>query len=769
MTGVAETNRLLRPSEVMLGGVMVATVLGFARLFDGDEFVLPLILTAVVAHAVPAAGRRRGWGLPRTALVSFAGFVGLTSWLFYLDTTLVGVPTLTTVAEARTDLADAWRVFQEVVAPAPVETGFLVASCLAIWLAAYLADWAAFRLWSSFEAIVPSTTLFVFAAMVGSTRLRLFASVLYLAAALGFILVHRVARQENDSGWLGAEASRGSSMMLRSGAALCVSAVIVAVVVGPQLPGIDEDAMWNFRDRGADRGSRVTLSPIVDIKKRLVEQSADEVFTVRSPVRSYWRLTSLDTFDGSIWKSKGDFEDATGELPATVESSASRVEATQEVTMKALAALWLPAAYEPTAVDGADADVVYEAESSTLIVGSDLSTSDGLTYQVDSAIPRFDRDALLSAPSTVPEPIAARYLTLPDTFSDLASNTADEVTAGLDQPYGKAIALQDFFQDNFRYSLDVDQGHSVDAVDDFLTTRAGYCEQFAGTYAGMARSVGLPARVAVGFTPGEVDPEDPDLYHVRGEHAHTWPEVYIEGFGWVPFEPTVSRGIPDAEPYTGVAEPTPAEGGATPSDPATSTTLADQSTPSSQPEFDPEDFAGGTATVGNDAGGPPSPWPGRLAATGGVLVVIAALYAAAVLAAARIRHRARRRRARGARARTQVAWAEALEGLAVAGVTPRPDETQVEFMSRVPPEWGLDPSLPTALGEAAAAAGYAEQGPSEHQTSRAVEAAAAIDSLIPTVTTRPRRWAVALDPRPLIPRGRPRLVTDRTRVRAQSA
>ena len=69
----------------------------------------------------------------------------------------------------------------------------------------------------------------------------------------------------------------------------------------------------------------------------------------------------------------------------------------------------------------------------------------------------------------------------------------------------------------------------------------------------MARSIGLPARVAVGFTPGDVDPADPTLYHVKGKHAHAWPEVYLNGYGWVLFEPTPSRGAPNAG-YTGVTE-----------------------------------------------------------------------------------------------------------------------------------------------------------------------------------------------------------------------
>ena len=74
----------------------------------------------------------------------------------------------------------------------------------------------------------------------------------------------------------------------------------------------------------------------------------------------------------------------------------------------------------------------------------------------------------------------------------------------------------------------------------FLRTKTGYCEQFAGTFAAMARYLGIPARVAVGFTPGTQDPKNPNLWRVQTSDAHAWPELYLPGLGWWPFEPTPS-------------------------------------------------------------------------------------------------------------------------------------------------------------------------------------------------------------------------------------
>ena len=90
-------------------------------------------------------------------------------------------------------------------------------------------------------------------------------------------------------------------------------------------------------------------------------------------------------------------------------------------------------------------------------------------------------------------------------------------------------------------------------MQEFLAQRRGYCEQFAGTFAAFARVLGLPSRVAVGFTPGEL--RDDGRYYVQDKHAHAWPEIYFDGLGWVPFEPTPARGNPAAVQYTGVARP----------------------------------------------------------------------------------------------------------------------------------------------------------------------------------------------------------------------
>ena len=272
---------------------------------------------------------------------------------------------------------------------------------------------------------------------------------------------------------------------------------------------------------------------------------------VTSPVPSYWRLTALTDFDGTTWTSPGDVHvgDASGPVVQSVEPGVDTETVTQTFEISNLRGSWLPVAFTPIrvrVVDGPDG-ITFEAETSSLIA---LGPSDGLAYTVESVLPRYDVAALRAADTPPAGDLAERYLALPADFPASLADQAREITAGASTPYDRAIALQNWFR-GFAYDLSFRSGDSQHAMQEFLAQRRGYCEQFAGTYAAFARVLGLPSRVAVGFTQGEQ--RDDGRYYVQGRHAHAWPEVYFEGVGWVPFEPTPGRGNPDAVQYTGVA------------------------------------------------------------------------------------------------------------------------------------------------------------------------------------------------------------------------
>ena len=293
--------------------------MGFSRIFTGATYAVPLIVVGGATHLWLAVARRRGVHLGLAAVGTALGFVVLATWLLFHQTAWVGLPTGATAEAARGSVVTAWHAFQTVVAPTAPQTGFMLGAALAVCFAVFLADWAAFRLWSPIEALVPTLTLAGFTILVGSSRGQILTTMLYVAAAMAFVLEHRVAQRERTTTWLANQVERGSSWLVHVGAAATVISVLVGAIVAPHLPGAGQPGLVHWHGSQGGGGDRVTISPLVDIKSKLTGPDADvSLFTVNSPRPAYWRLTSLDTFTGEIWESSGKYDSASGHLSGTL-------------------------------------------------------------------------------------------------------------------------------------------------------------------------------------------------------------------------------------------------------------------------------------------------------------------------------------------------------------------------------------------------------------------------------------------------------------------
>jgi transglutaminase-like putative cysteine protease len=742
-------------AEVALAAVTLAGALSVGRLLEGGGWFPALAGAAIGTHVLMSVLRRWGVGLLGAAALGAGALVLVVSWIGYGETAALGLPTGATWEALQTDLQGAWEVFRDVSPPAPAEPGFVLVAAVAVAFAAFVADWAAFRLWVPLEATLPAATLFLFAAVLGSERGRGPSTAVFAAAVLAFLLVHRTARQAGSGHWVAGRRDQGQRALLAVGVPLVVLAVVAGTLAGPRLPGADAEALIDTRRSLDEPGSRVTISPLVDIRSRMLAQAAVEVFTVRAQERAYWRLTSLERFDGRIWSSSGSFGRAGGSLPRGVGTAAPEAAVEQIFSIRALAQIWLPAAYEPRGLEIGGADIRFDEDSSTLIVDRELPSSDALTYRVVSAVPRFDAAQLRTASTEVPAGIAERYLPLPELAPEVVA-LAQGLVAGSPTPYDAALALQEHLR-AFTYDLDVPPGHGGDDLVRFLfETQRGYCEQFAGAFAAMARAVGLPSRVAVGFTPGEVDPADATLFHVRGEHAHAWPEVYLGEYGWVAFEPTPGRGAPFAEAYTGVPEEQAATG-----DPGVATTLPPEASEPGQsgPEAPPPEAVPGedqTDTVlpdltgGDDEVAEPGAverWAPRLRNTAAVVLLLAVLYLAGVPLLSASRRRSRRAAAgQDTGARVQVAWEEALEHLAVLGMRPARSATVAEVATAaaaVLPDAG---DAARSLARVTEHASYGPDGLPAEQAATAEAAAGRIGAAVRERTTTAHRARHAWHP-----------------------
>ncbi|MGI8759062.1 MAG: DUF3488 and transglutaminase-like domain-containing protein [Acidimicrobiales bacterium] len=746
------SGRLLAVAEAALVALTISGVIGLARLFSEASFLLPVLGFAVGGHALALGCRRNGLSAPLTAAAAVGGLVVGVSVFLLPETTAFGIPTGATVASAGQEFSAALTTFREVVAPAPVEPGFVLAAAVAVWVVAFISDTAAFRAGATVEAAVPAATVFLFGAALGAPPYRVATTGVFLAALVAYWLAQRGLVYWRLPNRMADDAGSGPGPLLRTGAALGGAAVMAAVVIGPLLPGAEASAVVPWRSGDGDgETSRVTISPLVDIRARILDQADVELFTVASENRSYWRLTSLEIFDGRIWSSRGQYRQVDGRLAGAVSTDQANTTASvQDFEIGPLASIWLPAAYAPVRIDGVEA--TYDDDSGSLLPKQE--TASGLRYRVVSELADITGPELAQVPSLAPAEVAETYTALPAGFSEAVGSEAARVVQGSATQYDKARLLQDHFRGGaFSYDLSVPPGHGGDDLERFLfETRRGYCEQFAGAYAAMARAVGLPARVAVGFTPGER--QDDGRFSVRGLNAHAWPEVFLAGYGWVAFEPTPGRGMPRAEAYTGVPEQQ-----ATPENPNTATTLAPTgvSPPATAPPAAPTTVAPGDRPKGPGPEAPGSPWPGSR-----LLIALTAVGAPllwwATLAMVMRRRRARRRSASTSGAeRVLVSWAEVEEALARAGAPPQHWETPIEYARRAAAATGVDHRLLSALAGVTTAAGYGPGAIDEAVAEQAAEAAGDLERHLHDGLDNKARLLHALDPRPLLPKRAPRM------------
>lgn len=748
-------------SEVLLVATSIASVLMLDRIFSDGSFVAPLVFTLLVAHGALIATRWFGFGTFTSSLVSAVSTAAAVVAIHYSSTAIAAiVPTSGTVDQIRIDLTQAQELFQNTTTPVAPVTGFLIVASLALWVVAFSADWAAFRLFAPGQAMIPFIAVLVFVSMLGTDERRLETTATALVCGVLFLLAHRAASRAAQGIWLDQGPGRGYVSMMLAGAILAVIAAIAGIVGGPAVPGANEAPLVELGDESREQNRPLeVISPLVQIQPRLIDQSDAVLFTVDTPQRAYWRIAALDVFDGSLWRSQGQFRSAGENLPVAYPSGASADSVASTFDLSSLNVVWAPAAYLPTRFENLSgtAGVNYESESATFIVDTnDQRFSDGLRYTVTSAIPRFTPDVLRDLAATSPATVDQRYLDLPADYSALARQTAEQVTAGLDSPYDKAIALQNYFRDNFVYDVDVAKGHNIQRIDDFLTVGRGYCEQFAGTYASMARAIGLPARVATGFTPGDPDPNNPNRYIVRGKHAHAWPEVFIAGAGWVAFEPTPGRGAPNATEYTGVPEAQDSfengqdEDDESPLSPEEQAQQAAAPTPTPVPP----DFAFEEEQLDDpELDEPELVDTSDSNAVRNIVLALLFIAAWAIGVPALKRWRNQRRAQRvgtDTRRRITLAWASVVDNLELRDRSPRDAETLHEYAERVQREL---PELHPTFGELTALAveaAYRPVLPKDEQADEAERLARSIERTIVSGQPWPVRSARELDPRPLV-------------------
>lgn len=237
-------------------------------------------------------------------------------------------------------------------------------------------------------------------------------------------------------------------------------------------------------------------------------------------------------------------------------------------------------------------------------VFSDDAAVTGGTYRVLASTSTAIEMDLRESGTVYPEWVMERYLSLPETITPRTVALTQSIAAASDNPFDQARAIEQYLRTTIVYDETVEEPpDGADIVDYLLFERErGYCEYSASAMTVMLRSIGIPARVAVGFYPGDYDQRQAGFLYLQN-NAHAWTEVFFPGYGWIPFEPTSSQPLINSgtatEPDETLAEPSPIaeletpEPG-TPAAEATPDILADDEAGIAPPQITPESGSGET-------------------------------------------------------------------------------------------------------------------------------------------------------------------------------
>ncbi len=658
----------------------LASSLCLAPLLDGGWWLPRTAVAVAVVAATGALTRSLRVPLPAQPAIQALALAGALTALFAGDEATWGFLPGPAALDRLQELLVQGRDFAMATkAPAGPDEGLLLIVVAGVGLASLCADSLAAGLDLPGLALVPLAALHVVPWAVARGEAPTWT---FLLVAVGWLAVLASTQRDRASSW-GPRARPGSP----SGALLVTGTTVGGALLAGGLAA--QHGPLGGLDFGAgSSGGPVRVDALVSLQRSLVDNDTRVVITYDTDAAQpdYLRLAVLEEFTGVQWRParSGPRVDSPGGWPpdGVRAPQDALVEYVLDVGPLAGATVPSPAG---TMRSRNDWPVAWDSRTSLPIRDDGRPIAD---TQVDLVVlpPESDAEALRRA-STVPIPADRQDVI--DNLDDPAGLTgpdlprlAARIASDADTPFDTAVALQRWFRSEggFTYSTEIPGGSGQDALADFLADRVGYCEQFAATMALMARAEGIPARVVVGFTQGQVER---GRWVVRGTDAHAWPELWMGSAGWIRFEPTPGTATASAPAYSRPdATEAPADDPAEQELPAEPD--AEAETPAAVAEED-----GGVAAGG--AGQPlPRPWWWVVVAAAASLLLVPGVV------------RATRRHRRLAAGGPEQAYREVVDTMADFGVraeaaTPR---TTVRGLAD---RLDGDPAAAAALGEILAA------------------------------------------------------------------
>ncbi|MCX4907408.1 DUF3488 and transglutaminase-like domain-containing protein [Streptomyces sp. NBC_00878] len=566
----------LLPVAAMCG----AAGYGFERVFPPSE-LLPVLAVAVFAPIVLSAvlsgllgrrptrektgkdgnnndkndeGRENGKGREsregRSTLPLWpSALLTVVAWAVVVSATLFhevsdGLPGGPALRAAWSALLDAPHALLSTILPAPGEPELLVLPHAVVWTAAAVSAELALRTRTPLLPALPPVLAFGFPLVLGADgpgSAYPAAGALAGAAAL-LVLVRSRARLP----------LRAMALRLP----VVIAPGLVAALLGPYVPGIG--APHDFRETVTPPTVRPQSTSPLDQVAAWMRNGDEKVFTVRTSgaAPGNYRLAVLDRYDGTTWTSGAGLTRTGGRVPAEKGADPGRTKTLeQRFTVQSLPGIWLPAADRPSSVSAPEGtSLSVDPDSGVLSTG--VAVPRGFAYTATSHLPGYDAERLRYA-ATADDPALVKLPGVDAAGQPIPSvrsfrKIAEQVTQGSTRPYERAVRLADWLRTTYGFDPGALPGHTYRSLEFFLADGGrGTSEQFAASFAVLARALGLPTRVAVGFRPGTRT--GAGTWQVRGRDVLAWPEVKFAGVGWVPFHPTPGEAAPSGS-SAGTAE-----------------------------------------------------------------------------------------------------------------------------------------------------------------------------------------------------------------------
>jgi transglutaminase-like putative cysteine protease len=520
---------VLAVAAVALGGVGLRA--GVSRLADrrGPDRPLPPLLAGPARALVPVG---------QLALV----LVVLTR-VFTPENLWAGiVPTPGAVADLVALFADGTAEIREQATPALPLSGLVALTTLFVALLALAVDLLAVP---ARQPALGGLGLLVLYCVPVSTVTGSVALISFAAPAAGFAVLlwadQRGRLVDSARGGSGSPLGTGTLPALRTGALALVAGVLLPVFV----PTLTEGTLASgFGGAGTGNGLGSSLDPVAEMAGQLNRSDPLDLLRLDASVADpgYLRAVALDEYSASGWHMSnldGQQSIAADSSLAPLPRQENSRRIREQVTVLGHDDQFLPVAYSPLSVEvlgSGDRDWRFDRAGST-VFGRDVTTK-GLSYVVTADQPDPSVEDLQAAAELAPGDEMLRYTALPR-LAPGVTDLAASLTAGAQNPYARVRAVLDHFTDRangFVYSLSTEPGTTGDDLADFLRFKRGYCEQYAGAMAVLVRAAGVPARVVLGYTPGQEQPDGTRV--VTTDDAHAWVEVWFDGLGWIPFDPT---------------------------------------------------------------------------------------------------------------------------------------------------------------------------------------------------------------------------------------